>query len=85
MIIGIQPLCAQDIDSLVTKYDKATSDSVRFETILGFYAKFSESSPALFLKASEAFLDHAKKNKDKVAESFAYSMIYCHFVSSIAS
>ena len=78
-VAGMQTVFAQDIDSLLSKYSAAKNDSLRYETIQEFYATYSEADPILFLKAAEKFLAYSQKNKDKVGQAFATSMIgFCY-------
>ncbi len=78
-VASIQTTFSQDIDSLLSKYSAAKNDSLRFEVILEFYLKFSEASPILFLKEAEKFLAYSQKNKDKLGEGYANSMIgFCY-------
>jgi tetratricopeptide (TPR) repeat protein len=78
-IANMQTAFAQDIDSLILKYSEAKNDSSRYETVQEFYESFSEADPILFLNAAEKFLTHSQRNKDKVGEAFATSMIgYCY-------
>ena len=78
-LAAMQCAFAQDIDSLYSKFSTAKTDSVRFETIQGFYAVYSEEDPILFLKAAEKFLIYSQNNKDKVGEACATSMIgFCY-------
>lgn len=74
-VAGMQTVFAQDIDSLLSKYSAAKNDSLRFEVILELYANFSEAEPLLFFKIAENFLTYSQKNKDKVGEAYANSMI----------
>ena len=78
-IASVQTAFAQDIDSLYSKFTSAKNDSVRYETIQGFYAVYSEEDPIMFLKAAEKFLAYSQNNKDKIGEACATSMIgFCY-------
>ena len=74
-VAGMQTVFAQDIDSLLSKYSAAKNDSLRLEAIIELYANFSEADPLLFLKITENFLTYSRKNKDKIGEAYANSMI----------
>jgi tetratricopeptide (TPR) repeat protein len=74
-IASMQTAFSQDLDSLLSKYSAAKNDSLRFEVILELYANFSEAEPLLFLKIAENFLTYSQKNKDKIGEAYANSMI----------
>ena len=74
-IASMQTAFAQDIDSLLQKIATEKDETGRVELILQIFAATQETNPALDMQNAQKLLQHSQKNKDRVSEAMAYSLM----------